>query len=173
MGAIAIFGATVLLLTKCIETKTAFRNMDWSTIVLIATSIGFAKGVELSGAGEVIARFFINIAGPIGKSVCGMCILMLFLGTLLSNFMSNNAAVTILTPIAIVIAQSFDANILAYVLAVAIGANISLATPICVATVTMTAIVGYRTKDYLRVGGLFNIAAFISTAIALWLLYFR
>ena len=101
-----------------------------------------------------------------------MCIAMLLITTILSNFMSNNATVGICVPISLSLAQTFGANPIPFVLCCAIGANLSVAKPICTATITMTTAAGYRFKDYARFGGLFNLLAFIATAIVVYFIYF-
>ena len=60
-----------------------------------------------------------------------------------------------------------------FVMACAIGTNVSVATPVCVGPITVTTVAGYRFKDYIRVGGIFNILATIVTGISLWAVYYR
>ena len=173
VGGIALLAAGVLMLTNCIDTKTAFKNADWGTIFIVGGAIGFAQGIEKSGAGEVLARLLIDSLGLVGQSPFGMCIAMLVLTTFISNFMSNNAAVVIVAPIAIAAATQMHSSVVAYVLATAIGAGLSVATPICNASITVTLSAGYRVKDLLKIGGFVNFISTIGASIALYLVYFQ
>ena len=171
-GAAAMICAVVLIATKCIDVKAAYSGVCWDTIFVVAGSLGFAKGINASGAGREIADFVIGLCGPLSSSAGAMCIVILFLATLISNFMSNGAAVSIVAPIGIALASSLGVSAIPFVLATAVGANLSLATPICVTQITMCMSAGYRSKDIFRVGGLINLLAFAVTAAALWLVYY-
>ena len=101
-----------------------------------------------------------------------MCCIILVLATILSNFMSNNAAVVIFAPIGIFIAESFGVSPLPFVVAAAIGANLSVSTPICTSTMTMTLVAGYRFKDYVKIGSIYNVASVVMTILSLRVIYF-
>ena len=171
-GAFSMLGAFILIAFGCIDIKHAMRNLSWETVFVVVGTLGFAKGVSDSGAGRVIAETLLKICGPMSGNAFFMCVLMLFLATLISNFMANNATVGILVPIALSIAQVLGASPVVFVLACGIGANLSVMTPICTSTITITASCGYRFRDYVKYGGLFNVLAFAATAVAMKLCYF-
>lgn len=172
MGAVAICGACVVILFKCIEPEQVFQTVSWETIFTVAASLGFALGISHGGAAQIITDFVLDICGPIAQSPYGMCIVMMFLGTILSNFISNTAAVVILTPIAITIAETLGESPVAFAVSCALGVSMALATPICTATVTYTVQAGYSVRDYIKVGGLLNLLVFIAEAAALYFMYF-
>lgn len=101
----------------------------------------------------------------------GAAILMV-LCTFLSNFMSNTAAVTTVLPIALQVASVVGANPVAFVIGVALAANFAMGTQLSVVTMTVTAKIGYRFKDYLIVGGLHNLLGIIVASISMYLFYF-
>ena len=140
--------------------------------MIVAGTLGFAKGIDVSGAGALIAEKLIGLAGPLASSDYFMTLFMLFLATLLSNFMSNNSAAVIVAPIAFAIAASMGSDPLPSAVAIAVGSNQAVMTPICTANITMTTVVGYRFKDYIRFGGLINVIAFVCSAAALYFVYF-
>lgn len=164
LGAFAIFGALVCIIFRCISMEQAIRSVEWNTVLIVVGTLGFAQGVADSGAGQKIADVIMANTGSIGESPYALCVVILFLATFLSNFMSNNGAVGITMPIAMAISQAMGSNPVAFCLACAVGANLSVMTPICTSTITVTSIVGYRFKDYARYGGIFNILAFLTTA---------
>lgn len=166
-AAFSLLGCCILIITGCLTKDEAMHAVHVSTFMLVGSILGFAKGVEASGAGQVIANTVIKWCGPMGNNAWFMAVVMLFLATLLSNIMFNNGTVVILVPIALSFAQLLNASPLAFVAAVGVGANLSVMTPICTTTIAVTASAGYRFKDYVRYGGIFNITAFIFTALIL------
>lgn len=171
-GACALIGSSFLILTGCIDEKTAFRSVSWATVIIVAGAMGFSKGLEVSGAGEVIAQTIISACGPIGQSPFGLCIILFILGSLLSNLMSDNASVAILVPIAIVLAKELNCDAMPMILATASGIKVAVATPISVAPMTMVQVAGYRFKDYLKMGGLVNLISMVVTCLAIKLIYY-
>lgn len=172
MGAIAMLGACIVIVTGCVSVKDAIRNVSWETVFAVAGSIGFAQGVSSSGAAYIITEYVLKITGPLGESAFAMCAILMLLGTVLSNFMSNTATVTLLLPIAFSIASSLGASPTAFALACGIGSDMAIATPICTAAITYTTTAGYRVKDYMRIGGLLNLGIYIVDVLALSIFFF-
>lgn len=172
MGATALLGASLVILTGCVSLKTAVESVNWGTIITVAAAIGFGTAVSESGAGAVIADMLLDVSGSIADSPYLICVLLLFLSTLLSNFTSNTATVTIMFPIALIMAQSLGVDAMPFALACALGADMAFATPICVVNITYSMIVGYRTKDILRIGGLVNFLLLVIYSITLYMVYF-
>lgn len=171
-GACAIAGAVVLIITGCIDEKSAFSSVSWPTIVIVAGAMGLSKGLSASGAGEAIANTLIHICGPLAQSEFSLCVVLFIVGTLLSNVMSDNAAVAIMVPITIALAQQLGYNAVPMVLATASGVKVAVATPLSVATMTMIQSAGYRFKDYLKMGGLVNAVATVIICIAIKAVYY-
>lgn len=171
-GLAALLGASVLIVTRCISESQAFKSIGWGTVIIVAGAIGFSKGIQASGAGEVIADFFIKISGPLGESGLGMCIVLFFIATLISNVMSDNATVAIVLPIAMAIAQSMNIDPTPLFLAACSGTKVALATPICVAPMTQIGVAGYRFKDYLKMGGLVNVICMLVTCVVIAVIYY-
>lgn len=53
LAAVAFAGAAAVLISGCISTKQAYTGISWETVFVISGTIGFAKGVEVSGAGKM------------------------------------------------------------------------------------------------------------------------
>lgn len=171
-GLAALLGASVLILTGCISESEAFKSISWGTVVIVAGAIGFSSGIQASGAGEVIANFFIDISGPLGERGIGLCIVLFFVASLISDVMSDNATVAIMLPIALAVAQTMGLDPTPLFLATCSGTKVGLATPICVSPMTQIGAAGYRFKDYLRMGGLVNLICMIVTCIAIAVIYY-
>lgn len=171
-GAIALTGAIILIISGCVNRKTIFREINWSVILIVVGSIGFALGIKNSGAGTVIANTIVTVFGAMANNAFFMCIVFLVLSVILTAFTSNTSTIAVVLPIALSVADSLGANLLPFGLAVCVGANLSTSTPIACANISLTTVVGYRTKDYLKVGGLFTVIATVVAALLLRVVYF-
>lgn len=171
-GAAGFLAAAVLIITGCIDVHSAFKSVPWEVVFLVVGSLGIAAGLASSGAGQVIADTTLSIFSFASNSPAGICIVMLLMATFLSNFMSNGATVSIVVPIALSTAAALDTSAVPYVLAAAVGANISVATPICVTQITMSCAAGYNFRTLIRMGGFLNVLAFAVTAASLLLVYY-
>lgn len=171
MGFSALLGAAILILTRCLTEREAFSSISWSVIIIAAGAIGFSKGIDSSGAGKIIADTIIGILGD-ASSPFSMCVVLFAIGSILSNFMSDNASVAVLIPITLAVARGMNCDATPLVLSAASGVKVALATPISVAPMTMIGVPGYRFKDYFRMGGLVNIISLVVTCAAIYLVYF-
>ena len=160
LGVVAMVGASLCVITRCISLKRLYQTMDWTTLVVIGGSIGLSIGMEDSGAGFVIANAVVDALGD-AITPWLLCAVLVLISILLTNFMSNTASAALLIPIAGAMAIVLGFDVKPVLLAVVIGANISYATPIATPPITMTLVAGYRFKDYVRYGGLFTIFAYI------------
>jgi len=79
--------------------------------------------------------------------------LLMLLMALFTNFVSNNAAAAIGTPIAVSIANNLGLSAEPFVLAILFGANFCYATPMAYQTNLMVMSAGgYRFSDFVRAG---------------------
>ena len=171
-GAVALLGSSILILTGCVGERDAFQSVSWSSVIIVAGALGFSQGLDTSGAGVLIANFIIHLFGPLGHSPFGLCIVLLFLGSLMSNLMSDSASVAILIPITLSMSETLGCDPMPLVLACASGIKVAVATPLSKAPMTMIQIPGYRFTDYLKEGGLVNVVSITVTAVAIWIVYY-
>lgn len=170
-GIISLLSACACILTGCISQKRVFETMDWSTIIVLGGSIGFANGMEESGAVNLIGDALVNSFGQNGGNVLLVFGMIILLTALLSNVMSNTATVAVLAPLGIDVALKMGADPITFVIGIIIASNLAFATPIGTPPMTMVLIGGYRFSDHVKVGGLFNVIAVIVTIFAVPLLY--
>jgi len=160
MGVVAMAGAMLCVVTGCISQKRIFEKMDWTTVVIMGCSFGFAAGLDQSGAGRMIASGIIGILGD-NLNLWLLCSALALVSIILTNFMSSTAAASILVPIAAFAAMEVGFDVRAAVIITAVASNVGYATPVSTPPITMTLVGGYRFMDYVKVGGLFNVLAFI------------
>ncbi len=158
IGIIAILGACLCVVTRCISVQKMFEQTDWNTIIMIVGSIGFAAGIEKSGAGALMASTAINIVGSSTHPWAYLAAIVI-IGTLMTNVMANISTVVILLPIVVSIAKQMGCSPMPFVIGAIWAANMPYSTPIGASVITMTMTAGYRFTDYTLVGLPFNIIA--------------
>jgi di/tricarboxylate transporter len=100
-------GAVLMVLSGVLTPGSAARALDMRVLFLIAGSIGLGEIVVSSGLAEVIAREIRAVSG--GNAL--LVVVVLGVATaLLTNFVTNAATASILTPIAIGIAVDLGVN---------------------------------------------------------------
>jgi len=169
---VSILATAVLIISGCISEKEAWKCVSWGTIIVVAGAIGVGSAIRASGAGEVITNFFISVSGPLAESGLGVCVVLFFVSALLSSFMSDNATVAIMLPIAASIAENLGFNAIPIFLAVCSGTKVGILTPICVTPMTQACAAGYRMKDFLKMGGLLTLISMICSCIMLAIVYY-
>jgi di/tricarboxylate transporter len=167
MGAAAI----LLILFGSISGSRAVTMVDWRVLLVIASSFGIAVAMEKSGVGSFFAHEFIQLFHPLG--IYGIIAALYCITALYTNFITNNTAAVLLFPIALNIAGELDTNILPFIVAIAIGASSSFATPISYQTNLMVYGPGsYKFTDFLRVGIPLQIIIAIVTILLIGYFYF-
>ena len=98
---VAFAGAVLMVLAGVLTPRSAARALDWNVLLILAGSVGLAAIVVDSGLAGVLARAIEHIAG--GNLVL---VVIVFAGTtaIMTNLVTNAAAASILTPVALGIA---------------------------------------------------------------------
>ena len=170
MGTVAMLAAMLCISLGCISMKDALRRIDWSSILLIGGSLGFAEGLQSSGAGELVAQRFL---GLLGDNVSAFALLILFtiIAVVMANIMSSSATILILGPIGVFMFQSIGYEPRMVIMALIWSINLAFATPIGTTPITLTLAGGYRFTDYTKVGGLLVVACVIITILTYPLIF--
>jgi anion transporter len=155
----SMLGAVLVILTGCISEKDTYRDMDWTTLLVLAGSMGLAAGLDKSGAGRLIADTAI---GALGSQPNPFLILAVIsgLGMVMTQVMSNTATTAMLAPIALFMCQGLGISPYPVLMALATACAAAYCTPVGTPPNTLVLQGGYRFKDYLVVGGIFNLIAY-------------
>ena len=147
----ALCGALTLLLTRCLSWEDIQQSLSAKVVLLVAASLALGDGLAVTGATDWLAQGLAAQAGAL--SPAWMVALLMALMGLVTNFVSNNAAAAIGTPLAVSLAQTLGVPPEPFVLAVLFGCNLCYLTPMGYQTnlLVMNA-GGYRFSDFLRVG---------------------
>ena len=171
MGTIALMGASLCVITGCISIRRVYETMDWSTIIVLGGAMGFSTGLSESGAVSLIAGKIVDIFGHVEGAGFVTFSLLVVLASVLTNFMSNTATVSIILPIGLSVAAMMDLDPITVTIGIVIGCNLSFSTPIATPPLTMTLVGGYRFTDYVKAGGPLNLLLLVVAVVTLPLLY--
>jgi di/tricarboxylate transporter len=148
----ALLAALLMVLTRCLSPQRAYESVGWDVLFLVAGTIALGLAFERTDLAEITARSVVDFARPFGiRAVLG-CLMVLAM--LMTQILSNNATAAFMTPLAWQTGNLVDgASPLAFVMAIAFGANCSFLTPISYNTnLLVYGPGGYQFKDYFRAG---------------------
>lgn len=160
-------GVAILLLTGCMKAKDAYASVEWSILIIIFGMLALGQAMDSTGASLLIAE---NMTGLVGQFAPAhlqnviMLALIYVITSTFTEFLSNNAAVALMIPIALGIAVTLGVDPRPFVVASCIAASASFATPIGYQTNTYVyGVGGYRFFDFTKVGLPLNIICFAVT----------
>lgn len=161
-----VTGSVLMVLTRCLSMDEAYESIDWRTVFLVGGMLSLGIAMENTGTAQFLANLILSGLGDFGP--LGLLAGIYLLSALITQPMSNAAAVVLMVPIAIDTALGIDANTLTFTMAVVIGAATSFITPVGhKANVLVFGPGGYRFFDYTRVGILLTVLLFIVSMIFL------
>jgi di/tricarboxylate transporter len=146
-----LVGAFLLVALRVLTMTEARRAIDMDVIVLIAASFGLGRALEVTGLASAAAEGM--LAPFLGLGTMGAVLGILLATIVLTELITNNAAVVLMFPIAMVAAETHALDARALALSLAIASSASFLTPIGYQTNTMVfGPGGYRFGDYIRLG---------------------
>lgn len=153
-------GVAAMLLTGCLRWQEATDALSSKVIMIVVASLALGEALTATG---LIASAGYGLAS-LGEVIppAAMITALMLLMAIVTNFVSNNAAAIIGTPVAIAMATTLGVDPRPFVLAVLFGCNISYATPMGYQTnLLVMSVAGYRFKDFVRAG--------LPLAILMWI----
>ncbi len=161
-----VIAAVIMILTGCLSMQEAHESIDWRTVFLVAGMLPLGMAMEATGTAQYLADIMIDALGDYGPTA--LLAGTYLLAALITQAMSNAAAMVLIVPIAVDTALGLGANHLTFTMAVVIGAATSFLTPIGhKANVLVFGPGGYRFFDFARVGALLTVALLIVSMIFL------
>jgi di/tricarboxylate transporter len=161
----ALVATLAMVGLRCCTATEARRNVDWSVLIVIGSTIGIGRALEQSQAARYIAETMLVMTGnhPF------LALATVYLVTMFcTELITNNAAAVLMFPIAWNAAQAVDANTTPFILAVMIAASAGFSTPFGYQTNLMVyGVGGYRFTDYLRFGIPLNLIVFVVAMIVI------
>ncbi len=154
--------------TRCITLDSAYENIDWRLLILIAGMTAFGTAMANTGADKMLANFVLGGLESFGPTavMAGFCILTV----LLTQPMSNAAAALVVLPIALQAAEHMHVDPRSFGIAIMLSASISVLTPFEPSCILVYGPGKYRFRDFLKVGS--GLTAILLAVVLLLVPYF-
>ena len=161
-----VIAAVAMILTGCLSIEEAHKSIDWRTVFLVAGMLPLGMAMEATGTAQYLADIMLNLLGGLGP--VALLAGTYLLAALVTQAMSNAAAMVLIVPIAVDTALGLGANHITFTMAVVIGAATSFLSPVGhKANVLVFGPGGYRFFDFARVGALLTLCLLIVSMIFL------
>lgn len=159
----ALLGAGLMILTRCCSASEARRSLDLPVLITIGASLALGKGLEKSGAAEMLAQQLMTLASG---DPWLLLALSYFTVMLLTELITNNAAAAIMLPIVLAMCAPLGFDPVPFTVAVMFAASASFATPLGYQTNMMVyGPGGYQFSDFMRMGVAMNLIVGVVTVL--------
>ena len=150
------------------KTEKLYEKIDWKIYFLLAGIIPLGVAMQNTGLDMQVASLVINSTD--GLEPFWVILAFFLTTTLVTNFISNNAAALLMAPVVLSLAGQTDIDPKALLLAVTFGASTCFVSPLGYHTLAIIYGPGkYKFSDYLRAG--LPITLFIALIFSLMLDY--
>ncbi|MBR4644257.1 MAG: SLC13 family permease [Bacteroidaceae bacterium] len=150
----AFLAAAAMLICRCCNMEQAMRAVNWEILMVFAGSAVLGLAIQKTGIAEWMANGILNVCGTnpfvVMTAIC-------FVGTFITEFISNTAAGAMFFPIMYQAAEKLGYEPYPFLIALMISVSSSFATPIGSPThMLVYGPGGYRFSDFMRIGLLMN-----------------
>ncbi len=154
MGIVAIMGASAFLIAGLVRWDDINSGVNWGVVWLYAAAISLGVQMKDTGAAEWVAQNFLSILIPLGaEDGVGLWAAVSLLTTTVTNTMSNGAAVAVLGPIVLKLAEVSGESPIIVGFITAVSSSFAYLTVVGTPACTIVYASGYlKTTDFLRVG---------------------
>lgn len=163
--------AVLLILTGVLTEKEALESIHLKTIFILAGLLPLSTAISNTGAGEMMADAVVSLVGE-GMSPIMLMVALYLACSILTQFISNTAAATIMCAVGCSIAQGLDADPRAIMMVIVLGASYAYATPLGMPANTLVMGIGsYKFQDYTKVGVPLVLVSFVYCMIVAPIFY--
>ena len=151
----AFLAAAAMLIFRCCNVDQAMKAINWDILMVFAGSAVLGLAIQKTGIAEWLATGILDVCGTnpivVMTAVC-------FVGTFITEFISNTAAGAMFFPIMYEAAEKMGYEPFPFLIALMVSVSSSFATPIGSPThMLVYGPGGYRFSDFMRIGLLMNI----------------
>jgi len=156
----ALAGVLLMTITHCLSLKDAYRSLQAEVLLLIVGTLALGLAMQKTGATELYAEAFLTLFHGMGPHIILFAII--FLTSVSSHILSNNATAVLLLPIAISTAVSLGVDTRPFIIGICFGASACYASPIGYQTnLLVYGPGGYRFSDFIKLGLPLNIMVIV------------
>ena len=151
----AFLAAAAMLLFRCCSPNQAMKAINWDILMVFAGSVVLGLAIQKTGIAERLAFGILDVCGSnpivVMTAIC-------FVGTFITEFISNTAAGAMFFPIMYEAAEKLGYEPYPFLIALMVSVSSSFATPIGSPThMLVYGPGGYRFSDFMRIGLLMNL----------------
>ena len=173
MGTVAVLGAATFLVAGLVRWEDVNSGVNWGVILLYAAAISLGVEMKETGAARWVAESFLGILSPLGASEgLGLWAAVATLTTLVTNTMSNGAAVAVLGPVVLKMAVVAGESPIVIGFITAVSSAFAYLTVVGTPACTIVYASGYlKTTDFLTAGWkmtVFSIILMLFAATVYW-----
>jgi di/tricarboxylate transporter len=166
----ALLACLLLGATRCLTLDTAYRSIQWPSLILIVGMMPFSAALQKTGGVDLAVHGLLRV---FGESEPRLLLAAVFaLTSLIGLFVSNTATAVLMAPIALSAAQALGVSPHPFAMTVALASSAAFMTPVSSPVNTLVMVPGkYRFGDFVRIGVPFTIVVMIITVLLVpWLL---
>jgi di/tricarboxylate transporter len=164
------FAALLLIWLRILPQQNYTKSVSWDMIISIASAFAISKAIQNSGVANLLAADAISIVRSIGP--VGVLAIIWIITSVLTEVITNNAAVALVFPIAVMAAQLLGVDSRPFFVAIAIaGASSFMTARGYRSNLIIKAVGKYSAADFLRIGAPMQIIAFILSVLLIPLLW--
>jgi sodium-dependent dicarboxylate transporter 2/3/5 len=164
---IALIGAVLFLVFKVIGWKDAQWGVDWGLIVFFGGALSLGAALLNTNAANWLINDIVAMMGSDPSTILIIMVLMI-VGVVITQVMSNIALSAILVPLSVTLAATQNLPVGTYAVPVAIACSLSFMLPMADPTVAMAYGTGYvKIKEIFKAGLPLIIIGIIITIIIL------
>ena len=165
----AFLAAAAMLICRCCNVEQAMRAINWEILMVFAGSAVLGVAIQKTGIAEWLANGILDVCGTnplvVMTAVC-------FVGTFITEFISNTAAGAMFFPIMYEAAEKLGYDPFPFLVALMVSVSSSFATPIGSPThMLVYGPGGYRFSDFMRIGLLMNIIILAANILIVNIVY--
>ncbi len=162
----AILGASLMVLSGCLNMEQAYRAIDWRAVFLIAGMLPLGIAMQETGTAEYLATKVMASLGSFGP---WPVIMGLYAITALGTMIIPTAALVVLmSPIVLSACAEMGIMPQTAMMAIAMAASASFTSPIShPANILVMGPGGYRFSDYIKLGVPLTLVIFIAVMLLL------
>ena len=151
----AFIAAIAMLLFRCCNPDQAMKAINWDILMVFAGSVVLGTAIQKTGIAEQLA---FGVLDTCGNNPIVVMTAICFVGTFITEFISNTAAGAMFFPIMYEAAEKLGYDPYPFLIALMVSVSSSFATPIGSPThMLVYGPGGYRFSDFMRIGLLMNI----------------
>lgn len=159
----ALLAAGAMVLTRCCTVTEARRSIDWSVLIVIGAALGLGTAMDQTGAARLLADGVLSV---VGTNPWLVLLAVYVVTSILTEVITNNAAVALIFPIAQATASTLGVEFMPFIIAIMMAGSASFATPLGYQTNLMVYGPGrYTFGDFLRIGIPMNVLLGVATVV--------